>query len=61
MLHKIACDLFVPDHFAGDLKESLCGPRRLFFFFSSIEDKQDFHSQTLLGSLQNQEDFGVIS
>lgn len=47
MLHKIARDLFMPAHFAGDLKESLCGPRRLFFFFSSIEDKQDFHSQTL--------------
>lgn len=37
MLHKIARDLFMSAHFARDLKESLCGPRRLFF--SSVQQK----------------------
>lgn len=37
MLLRITGDLFVPDHFARDLKESLHGPRRLVGFFLSLQ------------------------
>lgn len=60
MLHKIARDLFMPDHFAGLERVPVWSQKAIFFLQFNRRQARLSQSNTV-GSLQNQEDFGVIS